>query len=241
MKKLLATLFLPLAIVLGLSGCGAGFADQAHGVKTDAAPDARMTPSEVYKAQWKIIHLEAQDYPRAADTDIMWQPCDEENSAYDPDENKIHLCTEMSEHPSAAIMFAAHEMGHSITGHYFSTYSEQEADEIGMLEMLRHGLIDDLMNAGLYYQAQDVQEHYPGDPHPPNSMRAYEAMCLAKGWDEVNTPHLTAYHGEPSTCAKMYTGLVERYEMMFANAKEATADEEFELVLNRLTKLIPKE
>ncbi|HEY6019767.1 MAG TPA: hypothetical protein VIY48_07650 [Candidatus Paceibacterota bacterium] len=180
-----------------------------------------------------MIEEIAKDYPLAEDTEVVWLPCDEENSAYSPSDNRIELCTEMSEHPAAAVMFAAHEMAHSVTTHYFDTHSEFEADELGVLEMLAHGRADQVLDAALYYQAQETQGHTPGDPHPDNALRARELVCLEDGWEKSRAPHPPKY--TPSECESVYTGLVTRYKMMFDSVKPVA---EFDVDLDQLLPLI---
>lgn len=148
--------------------------------------DYYMSASEVYEAQYELIQAEEDLYPRIKDkVDVRWLPCGQENSAYDPEKKVVWLCTEMNEHPAAAMLFAAHELGHAVTQEYFSTESEREADDIGMLALLEIGGgagADLLDEAGNYYDAQLIQGHYPGDPHPPTAYRGWEAHCLAQGY-----------------------------------------------------------
>lgn len=189
------------------------------------APDStyKMSASQVYRAQYDLIQAEEDLYPRIKDKiDVRWLPCGQENSAYNPDSHTVFLCTEMNEHPAAAMLFAAHELGHAITQEYFSTESEREADDIGMLSLIDLGLVDVLDEAGDYYDTQIVTGHYPGDPHPPTKYRGWEAHCLARGYraSKMAGP-MTSQEAE---CAGFYTALKLQYEMLVDAANSPLID-----------------
>ncbi len=159
-----------------LSAVGATSPKAAHSVATD-----------VYASQMTLIESMAKDFP-TVEADVRWLPCGEENSAYSPAERTIYLCTDMDIHPGPALMFAAHEMGHAIATQLAGTADESAADQIGALEMIRHGLTGELLEGALYFKAQDQQGHWDGDPHPSNGFRAWHMACLADGSGPDGSP-----------------------------------------------------
>lgn len=203
MARILAT-----ALVVSLA-CLSGCATQEPCVSAQhhsaAHDDAPFIPSPsatyVFRQQWKMIRQMSKDFH--VDVTVMWMPCGEENSMYYPDENRIVLCTEMAEHPGAAIMFAAHEMGHAVTNNLLSETDENDADEIGALAMIRHEWWNEMLEGAIYYQENPPLEHIPGDPHPATGFRAWEFACLESGGVERS----------PSDCVSLYDGLKLKWSM----------------------------
>lgn len=190
----------------------------AEGEKVD------LTPSEVYEMQYELLKAEEAMFPKVLEgkgVDIRWIPCGEENAFFDPDGHTIYLCTEMEAYPDAALLFAAHELGHAIGYAYLSESSEREADDIGMLSMLELGLHDELVRAADYYDMQVVTGHYPGDPHPPTKYRSWEAKCLATGWKALQDNQVNP---EDAGCAMFYVGMKSQYQALMEAATGPLVD-----------------
>lgn len=190
---------------LALTGCSSVKLEASGSPATPAAPDPVYPASAVYRAQADIIEKMNSLYP-GVEVEVRWEPCDEENSYYQPWDHTIHLCTEMEAHPSAAVVFAAHEMGHAITTQLLSVGGEQEADELAALAMIKFDHRQELLDAALYYKEQADQDHIPGDPHPSNRFRAWEMACIEAG----SEPDAT---GE---CRDLYQGLRVRWNARLA-------------------------
>lgn len=177
---------------------------QAHHTHT-GNDDASFIPTPsatyVFQQQRKIIKQMARDFH--VEVHVMWQPCGEENSAYDPIDNRIILCTEMSAHPGAAIMFAAHEMGHAVTNNLLDELDENDADEIGALAMIRHEWWNEMLEGSIYWMETRPLEHIPGDDHPATGFRAWEYACLESGGVERS----------PADCVSLYDGLKLKWSM----------------------------
>lgn len=188
MKKLI--LGLALAIFLA---CAPPSMAQA----TPTIPEpAELHVSDVFMRQVELINKMNAAFPDV-DVQIYRKKCNQENSFYWSRElaqkqgwpkARIELCSEMDEHPDAALMFAAHEMGHAITDFYTDTLDEQNADELGALAMIAFGYQKELLGSVDYYLSQDVQGHEPGDDHPSNGFRAWFLRCLALGTDPKGPP-----------------------------------------------------
>jgi hypothetical protein len=172
------------------------------------AAKSTSTASGVYAAQEHVIDQMRADYP-TVDVDVRWMPCGQENSYFEPDTGTIGLCTEMDVHPGAALFFAAHEMGHAVTGELAGTYDEQAADTVGALAMIRHGYQLELLDAALYHASQKVQGHWPGDPHPSNGYRSWFLTCLEDGSEPGGTPE----------CRVMYTALRDMWDRRLNDAQ----------------------
>jgi hypothetical protein len=139
--------------------------------------------SVVYLRQAAVIDAMREFYP-GVEIDVVWKPCGEENSYYYGGAHRIELCTEMEAHPDAALFFAAHEAGHAVTQQLAGTLDEGAADAVGALAMIRLNLRNELLGAAAYHGSQDLQAHYPGDPHPSNGYRAWFLKCLEMGSGE---------------------------------------------------------
>jgi len=185
-----------VALLLTLQACAAApRAAQAGGHAAGAAPSEPA--SYVFQRQASIIQAMALDYG-VTDVEVVWSPCGEENSYYYPGlEPRIVLCTEMSEHPGAAIVFAAHEMGHAVTDALADITDENAADEVAILAMVKHGYQQEMLDGAIYYlEAGWPLEHMKGDEHPGTAYRAWEFACAEAGSE-----------GGPDECVHLYYGL----------------------------------
>lgn len=206
--------FAQVLCVLGLlilltthAGCNAEYACSAE-VAQGREPGKGLPggqPSQVFRRQREIIRQMSEDY--GVNITVSWKPCDQENSYYTGGlEPLIELCTEMSQHPGAAVMFAAHEMGHAVTDALASMVDEGAADELAMLAMVKHGYKQEMLEGALYYlQDTDLPlYHIRGDSHPSNLYRAWEFSCVESG---------SPGEGGPPECVQLYEGLKLKWEM----------------------------
>lgn len=205
MHRYLATVLAASLAAVVSQGC----ADQGPCVTVQASrptEDAPFIPSPsatyVFEQQLKIIRQMSRDFH--VDVDVAWMPCGEENSMYYPNENRVVLCTEMAEHPGAAVMFAAHEMGHAVTNNLIDVLDENDADEIAALAMVRHGWWNEMLEGSIYYLSDGSPlTHVPGDDHPSEGFRAWEFACLESGGVER----------APADCVSLYDGLRLKWSM----------------------------
>lgn len=141
---------------------------------------AATPATDTYISQLRIINAMSADYP-TVQWQVRWVPCGEENASYTPSTYTIEICTEIESHPGAAILFAAHEMGHAVAYQMAGVSDENAADEVGALAMLRHGYGRELLDASRYYLALPIHPRMPFDPHPTPSFRAWHMACMAAG------------------------------------------------------------
>ena len=151
-------------------------------------------PSDTYRAQRDVITKINSLFPNV-EVDVRWAPCGEMNAFYDVEEKTILLCTELEEHPGLAVFAAAHEMGHALTHQLTSVTSEQSADEIAALSLIKFGYQKELLEAAVYFAA-GRPAHVPGDEHPGAGFRAWELACIETGSD-----------GGSAECRALYQGL----------------------------------
>jgi len=168
---------------------------------------SEYSASNVYMRQKELIEKMSEGY--GVEVDVAWEPCGQENSFYYRATNKIVLCTEMSKYPAAALFYAAHEMGHSMTWQLTSSLSEIDADEIAALAMIDLGYSYELLGAALYHKADDTQGHIQGDSHPSNGFRAWYLACLATGAD-----------GGPPECVMLYQATKLKWETRLNDKQE---------------------
>ena len=170
-------------------------ADASAQVSSDAA-------NAVFRSQRYIVAMMSLQYNVMAN--VVWEPCGEENSYFrnEPGNPTIILCTEMAAHPGAAMMFAAHEMGHAVTIALADIADESAADEIAMISMARYGFLKEMLDGAIYYLSDGMPlDHRPGDTHPGNGYRAWEFACVAAGAD-----------GGPPECVELYHALTMKWD-----------------------------
>lgn len=207
-----------LALVLFLCACNTGrLAETTSFPEAATVDNTKLTPSQVYMNQWRIIQHMAIEYPTVG-VKVQWIPCGEENSYYDPETKTISLCTEMSAHSGAAVFFAAHEMGHAITHQLTYTVNEIDADEIGALAMIKYDFSQELLDAALYHLNQDIQGHIYWDPHPSNGFRAWYLTCLESGSE--NDFGLSG----PVECKWLYRATRMKWDMRLHDKKAELLD-----------------
>ena len=197
-----------------LAGCPMVVPPDTHPSPSAAEPPdelqriAMTSPpaTSVYIRQLDIIKKMNSIYPEV-NVHVTWEPCGEENSYYTDDDQTIHLCTEMEAKPSLGIFFAAHEMGHAITHQITSVTSEQDADEIAALAMVKFGFQKELLEAALDFKKLPNQDHIPGEEHPGNGFRAWELACIEDGSEELGS----------AECRDLYQGLRVRWNARLRN------------------------
>lgn len=184
---------LPIIVATLLAACS--FASASDAAKVYPA-------SETFLKQKDIIEKMNRSYP-AVEVDVRWEPCEMENSFYyyrGPREGQIVLCTEMESAPSAAIFFAAHEMAHAIQHQLTDGSTEQDADELAALLMIKHGYTKELLDTAVWWKKQEHQGR-TGEEHPASGFRAWEIACIAVGSEA----------GAQGQCAALYLGLRVRW------------------------------
>ena len=177
------------ALLLGLLflACSA-----AKFVPVAAAGSTSQPASEVFQAQKRLINSMKEDYPEV-EVDVTWMPCGQKNAFYFPSIKRIVLCTEMEDHPEAALLFAAHEMGHAVTHQLIDVLDEGAADELAAIAMVKHGHATELLVSALYWAKKNFKGHIVGDDHPSAGYRAWFFSCMA-----------SAYDGAPKQCVDLY-------------------------------------
>lgn len=165
-----------------------------------AAADPKYPATSVFMAQWDIIDKMNRQFPDV-EVDIRWMPCGMENSFYVPALKTIVLCTEFERFPQTAVYIAAHEMAHAIQHQLTDVSSEQDADELAALSLVRHGYTTALMCAAMYWRLEPNQGR-TGEEHPANGFRAWELACIADGSTKDGT----------AECRALYDGLVVRWD-----------------------------
>jgi hypothetical protein len=186
-----------------------------------ADPDAKIvvinggpTASSVYTAQKDIVDAIAKHWD--LDIDVIWRPCGEENSYYNPN-GPIELCTEMSEHPLAAVYFAAHEAGHAVTHHLTNTLDETSADKIAALELIRADQRAELLGGAIWYKEKAQQGHHRGDPHAGPGFRAWLLSCLEDGSEE---------HPVSRSCLGLYLSTKMEWDMRLTQPQWGVEDDD---------------
>lgn len=153
--------------------------------EADAEPQGTTDPAAMLAARNKQDRVVKAILDRwHVDATVVRKACGERNSWYDPSDHTILLCDEMLEFPDAAVFFAAHEASHAVTHQITSSIGEEDADEIAALEMIRLGMLDELLGAAIYWKQQDVQGHIKGDPHPGHGYRAWNLACMEDGSED---------------------------------------------------------
>jgi hypothetical protein len=194
----------------------------------------KMEVSSVFVDQVELI-LDMQKAFPLVKVQIFHEKCGEENAYYWSREDaeakgwvspRIILCSEMDKYPSAALMFAAHEMGHAITDYYTSTSDEQAADEIGALAMLAFGHQKALLEAADYYLLDAEQRHVDGDGHPSNGFRHWFLRCMATG---------ATGHGD-AMCVDVFRGTYVKWFMRLND--EIITEDEIELDADDLMQIL---
>lgn len=199
-----------ILLLLGLFGCSGVKFDAVKYPVIDPEVASMVSANDVFMKQKQMLLDMLEDYPKV-EVEAFWFPCGEENSYYFYRSQRIVLCTEMSNHPGAAIFFAAHEMGHAVGHQYTSTTEEIEADELAALAMIKHGYLKELFEAAEYHSKEPTQGHIPGDPHPSNGFRAWYLTCLAEGSMETT---------DSVECITLYEATKLKWEVRLAD-KEA--------------------
>jgi hypothetical protein len=165
----------------------------------------KPAPSDTYRAQRELVMKMNSLFPDVR-VHVVWAPCGQENSFYFPEEQAILLCTEFEADPGMALFVAAHEMGHALTEQITSTASEQDADELAALAMVKFGYRTELMEAALWFRSRANQEHEGGDTHPGFGFRAWELSCIEAGSE-----------GQSPECTALYRGLRVRWNARLRN------------------------
>jgi hypothetical protein len=168
-------------------------------------PTPEYPASQTFLAQRQIIEEMNSVYPDV-EVDVRWEPCEEENSFYQPSDQSIHLCTEFEAYPGAAVYVAAHEMAHAIQMQRLDTTGEQDADELAALALIHFGHQQALLDGALYWRTQDRQAHHPGDEHPGAGFRGWELACIEDGSEPDGS----------AECKALYQGLRIRWNTRLA-------------------------
>lgn len=194
---------LAVLMVICQGGCSSASPELAAPLGASAVPSERgpdETAAYVMKRQASIIRFMEADY--GVHARVVWAPCDSENSFYFPEANTIGLCTEMLEHPGAAVAFAAHEMGHAVLEQLANNSDEGDADELGALALAGHEYWDDMLAAAIYMRQAWPSGHIDGDTHPPGLFRVMQMMCF----EEAAEAEKDASRPAPKACADWYRG-----------------------------------
>jgi hypothetical protein len=182
-------------------------------------PVAELHISDVFVKQVELINQMNETFP-LVDIQIVRTECKQENSFYWSRDlakqqgwvkPRIELCSEMDKYPDAALMFAAHEMGHAISDFYTDTLDEQNADELGALAMIAFGHQKELLGSVQYYLSDDVQGHVPGDDHPSNGFRAWFLTCMEQGSEK---------NAQDQMCVAVYNGTSIKWFMRLTDSVE---------------------
>lgn len=158
--------------------------------------------SDVYTAQAEAIQKMAQLFPDVQ-VDVRWEPCGMENSFYEPWSHNLVLCTEMADQGrDVAVGVAAHEFAHAILDQRTATSTEEDADELSALLLVKFGDHDAVLGIVKWMRSLDMPQ-IDGDPHPGTAFRAWELACIDSG-----------SRGEgPAECRDLYNGLRLRYNV----------------------------
>lgn len=163
---------------------------------------AEIQVSTPFVDQVALINKMNEAFP-LVDIQIYHVKCGQENAFYWSRDlarqqhwphARIVLCEEMDQYPDAALMFAAHEMGHAITDFYTDTLDEQDADELAALAMIAFGESDALYIGAFYYLQDRFLGHWAGDEHPGSGFRHWFMSCMAQGAEGVG----------PKECGELY-------------------------------------
>ena len=163
-----------------------------------AEKPAAAKATKTFLAQKDIVEKMNALYPDVT-VDVRWEPCGTLNSFYYFNAQKIILCTEFEAYPGAAVFVAAHEMAHAIQHQLTDVTSEQDADELAALAMVKFGYTDELLDAAMFWKQRSYQGR-TGEEHPAAGFRAWELACIAAGSE-----------GAPNMCVALYYGLVVRW------------------------------
>jgi hypothetical protein len=214
MKTLYGLILAWLITAMVCSGC----AQVPHSLDADPKITKQSdTSSSVFLRQAAVVDAMGDRYP-GVEYDLWFYPCRTQNSFYFPvtgyypgygsfDAHDIVLCTEFNAYPRVAVYVAAHEMAHAITHQVLGVLDEESADEVAALELIRLGLLQELLDGSLYWAAAGGDE--TGDSgHPANNFRAWNLACLASGAD-----------GHPAECVALYRGTLARWEARLAKGR----------------------
>jgi hypothetical protein len=205
-----------LAILsLFLAACQTGTPCYFHGSRSyihgGVAVNTKLDDTEhpatsVYTAQADVIGEMEALYPGVKLQDVKWRPCGDENAWYSPGKQTITFCTELEALGGAAVGVAAHEFGHAITEQLTNTTSEQDADEVGALALIRLGHQTELLELAAWFKSFPNQGQGDGDEHPGAGFRADELSCIEAGSEP----------GATGKCKALYDGLRVRWDMRLA-------------------------
>jgi len=134
---------------------------------------------EADKGAMEIIAQMSKDY--GVETTLLFVECGSENSYYWPGINTITICAEMRSRPLVETFFAAHEMGHAITTSFIHTGDEEDADQLGILSLIKHENFEPVIAGAMYWLSEGNPTYVPRDGHPSAIIRAWEASCLLEG------------------------------------------------------------
>lgn len=175
---------LALAIV---SGCGSA---APHVAAVSAVVDHRPVADMAYE-QVEVIEYMLDGTP-AADTEVVWLPCWQDNAFFYPPDGPVVLCLELGDD---GVFTAAHEAGHALirrmgmdpdgpdpVGDYAD---ERAADDLATLFLIEMDKQDEALEGVRWFMA-----HPLGDDgeHPAGMDRAKRMLCLLDGADGNETP-----------------------------------------------------
>jgi hypothetical protein len=167
-----------LLVLATLAGCSG---PQLAPATTPVFNQARA--ADIAADQFAVISWMLSDTP-AADTDVLWLPCGQDNGFYYLPSGPIVLCLELNDTP-AAVFAAAHEAGHALVSQMGLKVdqdragNERAADELAALFLIEMGRPDDVVGGAKWFMRDMARK---GDGvHPAARDRVRDLLCLVDG------------------------------------------------------------